>query len=147
MFKKSFILIGFVLFVLIAGCATVPLAPNDQDLALKKFPVPSENNAALYVYRNSFVGQALKKNIYLDGQFVGESANKVYFYREITPGEHQLSTESEFSDNSLVFQAESGQKYFAEQYIKMGVFVGGANLKMVSEEEGMKNVLECNLAK
>jgi len=29
----------------------------------------------------------------------------------------------------------------------MGVFIGGANVKMVSEEEGMKQVRKCGLAK
>lgn len=30
---------------------------------------------------------------------------------------------------------------------RMGVFVGGANVKQVSEDEGKKNVLESSLAK
>ena len=78
---------------------------------------------------------------------MGETANKTYFYKEIAPGEHQISTESEFSDNAITFQAEGGKNYFARQYIKMGVFVGGANLQMVSEQEGMEEVLKCRLAK
>lgn len=147
MIKKITIIAAFTFISLMTGCATVPMAPAEHDLTLKKFAVPSANMAGLYVYRNSFVGQALKKNVYVDGEFLGESANKVYFYKELAPGQHQLSTESEFSDNSIDFQADSGKLYFAEQYIKMGVFVGGANVRMVSEEEGMKNVLECHLAK
>lgn len=66
---------------------------------------------------------------------------------KLSQGEHTLSTEFEFSDNSLKFDAEAGNNYFFEQYIKMGVFVGGANLKQVSEQEGKKQVLECQLAK
>lgn len=100
----------------------------------------------MYIYRNSFVGQALKKTVTLDGVVVGETANKVYFYKEIAPGEHTLATESEFSDNTLTFTAGPGKTYFAEQYIKMGVFVGGAGLRMVDEEAGKKGVSECSLA-
>jgi len=55
------------------------------------------------------VGQALKKNIYLDGLLLGETANKTYSYKEIKPGQYQLSAESEFSDNTIKFQAESGK--------------------------------------
>jgi protein involved in sex pheromone biosynthesis len=69
---------------------------------------PEGDKAGLYVYRNTFVGQALKKTVYLDGSEIGETANKVYFYKDITPGEHQLSTESEFSDNSITFHASGG---------------------------------------
>jgi len=146
MIKRLLVVAMLVAISLVTGCATVPMAPKEQDLALKQFSKPADDKAGLYVYRNSFVGQALKKNVYVDGELLGETANKVYFYKLLQPGEHQLSTESEFSDNAISFTADGGKNYFAEQYIKMGVFVGGANVKMVSEEDGVKNVLECNLA-
>jgi hypothetical protein len=69
-----------------------------------------------------------------------------YFYKEVQSGGHILSTESEFSNNDLLLDAEAGRNYFVRQYIKMGLFVGGANLELVSEEEGKKGVLECKLA-
>lgn len=132
---------------LTVGCASVPMASKEADAAAKAFAQPSADKAGLYVYRDSFVGQALKKWIAVDSVRIGTSANKVYFYKEITPGSHTLSTESEFGENKILLQAEGGKNYFVEQYIKMGVFVGGAGLKMVSEEEGKKAVLNCGLAK
>lgn len=147
MFKRIILVAAVICVSLIAGCATVPLAPMEQDSALKAFPQPAADMAGLYIYRNSFVGQALKKNVYVDKVLLGETANKIYFYKEITPGQHEISTESEFSDNSITFQAEGGKNYFARQYIKMGVFVGGANIEMVSEQEGMEEVRQCRLAK
>lgn len=132
--------------LLLSGCATVPMASKEEDAKLKTFQKPSENKSGIYVYRNSFVGQALKKNIYINGVLIGESANKVFFFKEVEPGEVMLSTESEFSENNLTVKTEGGKNYFFEQYIKMGVFVGGAGLKAVSDTEGMKNVQECELA-
>ena len=123
------------------------MGSKEQDATLKNFSAPTENKAGLYIYRNTFVGQGLKKTVSLDGSVIGETANKVYFYKEITPGPHTLSTESEFSDNVINFQADAGKNYYAQQFIKMGVFVGGANLKMVDETEGKKEVLQCELAK
>jgi hypothetical protein len=147
MFKKTILGVVLIFIALLSGCASVPMAPKEQDTALKAFTQPGADKAGLYVFRNSVIGQALKKKVLLDGTVIGETANKVYFYKEITPGNHTLSTESEFSDNSLTFEAKSAENYFAEQYIKPGVFVGGANLKMVSAEEGKKGILECQLAK
>lgn len=63
-----------------------------------------------------------------------------YFYRAIKPGVHNLSTESEFGDNTLTLEVIGGENYFVRQYIKMGVFVGGANLELVSEEEGKESI-------
>lgn len=51
---------------LITGCASVPMASADRDAQLKRFSPPAGNNSGLYVYRNSFIGQALKKTVYLD---------------------------------------------------------------------------------
>lgn len=143
---RAVFVITIFFLALLVGCASVPMAPLEQDAAMKSFAPPPKDKAGLYIYRNSFVGQALKKNVYLDGVLLGETANKTYFYKQIAVGHHQLSTESEFSDNSTTFQAEGGKNYFAEQYIRMGIFVGGANIKMVSDQEGMTGVLNCGLA-
>ena len=123
------------------------MAPVEEDTARKTFSAPREGSTGLYIYRNSRFGGALKKSVYIDGDLIGESAPMTYIYREISPGEHRLSTESEFGDNDLVINTKAEQNYFVRQYIKMGVFVGGANLELVSEEAGKKGVLECKLAK
>ncbi|MCA8977789.1 MAG: DUF2846 domain-containing protein [Planctomycetes bacterium] len=121
------------------------MAPPEQDAASKTFTPPTDA-AAVYIYRDTFVGQALKKTLSIDGVVIGETANGVFFRREVGPGPHTLSTESEFGDNKLDFTAEIGRLYFFEQYIKMGVFVGGANLQAVSEEDGKAAVLGCHEA-
>lgn len=139
----------FVLLVGLAalvGCASVPLAPKENDAAAKRFTAPSSDSAGVYIFRNSFVGQALKKSVSIDGKAIGKTANKTYFFKTVAPGSHTLSTESEFGENAILFEAVGGKTYYARQYIKMGVLVGGSNLEMVSEEEGRKEVLECELA-
>jgi len=108
--------------------------------------LPPQESAGLYFYRNSTFGGALKKTVFVDGDFVGETAPMTYFYVDVKPGVHVLSTESEFSNNDLELNTKGGRNYFVRQYIKFGVFVGGANLELVSEEEGKQGVLECKLA-
>ena len=83
----------------------------------------------------------------MNNQSLGETAPMTYFYKEIEPGSHQISTESEFGYNHLTLETEAGRNYFVRQYIKMGVFVGGSNLEVVSEERAKKDILECQLAK
>jgi len=145
--KKIALFSSIAIALLISGCASVPKESKEKDSAAKTFSAPAAGQSGIYIYRNSFVGKALKKNVYIDGKLVGESANKVFFYNQVAPGTHKLSTESEFSDNALELKTEEGKNYFVEQYIKMGAFVGGANLKVVSEAEGKKEVLKCSLAK
>ena len=147
MFKRFVLLTALISSALLSGCASVPMGSKEQDAVLKTFPAPPTDSAGLYVYRNSFVGQALKKTIYVDGTYVGESANKTFFYKTLPPGNHKISTESEFSNNDLSLDVESGKNYFVRQFIKMGVFVGGAGLELISEAEGKKDILKCKLAK
>jgi hypothetical protein len=42
---------------------------------------------------------------------------------------------------------EAGKNYFIRQYIKMGVFVGGAGLEQVPEEQGKKDIAQLEMAK
>lgn len=132
---------------LISGCASVPMESKEASVKAKQFNPPSAGNSGLYIYRDSFVGKALKKDIWLNGKCLGESAPDVFFYDEVKGDqEHKLSTESEFSPNDLVIQTMAGQNYFIRQYIKLGVFVGGANLELVSEDEAKKAISSLELA-
>lgn len=147
MLKKQILLILITLSALLSGCASVPMASVAEDNEKKQFRLPSKDTAGLYIFRDTSLGAALKKSIYIDGNLIGETAANTYFYRDIKPGQHKLSTESEFGENDLAFNFEGGKNHFIRQYIKMGLFVGGAGLENVSESEGKNAVLQCDLAK
>ena len=130
------------------GCASVPKADLGSASQTKQLTAPTDGNARIYVYRsNNIVGGAIKKDIWIDGECLGESARGVFFYKDVQGNrEHVISTESEFSPNHLKLQTESGQQYYIQQYIKPGVLVGGANLKQVDSSVGEKAVSEYQLA-
>lgn len=132
---------------LFSGCASVPMENVERAAEAQKFNAPSEGKSGLYIYRAGSFGGALKKDVWVDGKCIGETAPNVFFYEEVEGDkEHKLSTESEFSPNDLLIQAKSGMLYFIRQYIKMGVFVGGAGLELVNEEEGKKSVTDLKMA-
>ena len=138
----------FTTALLVSGCASVEMASKTDSAKAKEFNPPSQGNAGMYIYRDSFVGQALKKDVWVDGKCIGESAPDVFFYTEVEGGKnHKVDTESEFSPNSLQVIAEAGKNYFIRQFIKMGAFVGGAGLEQVSEEQGKADVAKLEMAK
>lgn len=135
--------IALVTFIsaLVAGCASVPMEGVDRTVEAQKFNPPSEGSSGLYIYRSGSFGGALKKDIWIDEKCIGETAPNIFFYEEVEGDkEHKISTESEFSPNDLLITTKSGMLYFIRQYIKFGVFVGGAGLEIVAEEEGKKQV-------
>jgi Protein of unknown function (DUF2846) len=144
---RSFFALGLVLSLsVMVGCASVPMASKELDAKVKTFAAPSDGKAGLYIFRDSMFGAALTKTVSLDGKVIGATAGKTFFYTEVQPGSLTLATQSEFSDNSLGIAVQSGKNYFVRQFIKMGVFVGGANLELVDEKTGKEAVLQCELA-
>ncbi|THF63409.1 DUF2846 domain-containing protein [Pseudothauera rhizosphaerae] len=133
--------------MLMTGCASVDMASKEASDKAKRFDPPSAGQAGVYLYRNSFAGKSLKKDLWIDGECVGESAPDVFFYTEVKGGEkHKIETESEFSPNALELMFVAGKNYFIRQFIKMGAFVGGADLEEVSEEQGKADVAKLNMA-
>ncbi|WP_338410998.1 DUF2846 domain-containing protein, partial [Pseudoalteromonas nigrifaciens] len=126
-----------VTVLLATGCTSVPMESKEKSELAKQYNSPSEGKSGLYVYRAGSFGGALKKDVWLNGKCVGETAPNIFFYEEIEGNtEHKVSTESEFSPNDLLIKTESGKNYFVSQYIKMGVFVGGAGVELVDEKKG-----------
>ncbi|WP_245213613.1 DUF2846 domain-containing protein [Rhodoferax sp. AJA081-3] len=134
--------------VVMTGCASVSMESKDASSAAKRFGPPSEGNAQIYVFRSGSFGGALKKDIWINGECIGESAPNVFFVKEVKGDvEHKVSTESEFSPNDLVIKVKSGVNYFVRQFMKMGLLVGGAGVELVSEEDGKKEIAGLELAK
>ena len=132
-----------------AGCVSVPMAPAEENQKAKTFPAPDDGKSGLFIYRDSYAGKGLKKDVYLDGKCVGETADRVFFYTQVDGNQqHKVSTESEFSPNDLLLTMEAGKNYFVRQFIKIGVFVGGAGLEQVTDTEGQRVISkrEVNLA-
>jgi hypothetical protein len=137
MTPKLFLCTALASTLWLSGCASVPFASEHESLQAKSFPVPDENKAGLYIYRDSFLGKELKKDVYLDGKCLGETADKTFFYTQVAGGQsHTISTESEFSPNDISVFTEAGKNYFVRQYIKIGMFISGADVSQSTEQEG-----------
>ncbi|KGJ88004.1 DUF2846 domain-containing protein [Thalassotalea sp. ND16A] len=146
---KTALLATIIATTLLAGCSSVPMESKETTDLAKEFNAPSKDTAGIYVYRkDTFVGAALKKDVWIGKDCVGETAKGVFFYKEVPANEKlEVSTESEFSPNTLTINAKSGELYFVEQFIKMGAFVGGADLELAHAESGKSEVLRLGMAK
>ena len=99
------------------------------------------------MYRDSLFGGALKKDIFVNGKCIGESAPNTFFHTEVKGGKvYEIETESEFSPNKISVMAEAGKNYFIRQFIKMGVFIHGADLEIMSEETAKTAISKIDLA-
>ena len=144
--KRTILLATALATILLTGCASVATLSDEEKVQAINENGP-EGTARVYVYRDHMLGAVLYKDIYIDGKCLGESAPDTFFYTDVEGGKnHWISTESEFSPNHLYFYAESGKKYFFQQAIRLGIFVGGAVLTQVDPETGKNALYKCSLA-
>lgn len=146
---KPSLIIAALGLLFLSGCASVPMESEQMSNQVKQYNSPQPGKAGIYVFReDTVVGAALKKDVWIDKECVGETAKGVFFYHEVDgDSSHTISTESEFSPNDLILETVRGKLYFIEQFIKMGLFVGGAGLREVDTETGKKEVSGLKLAK
>ncbi|MDP5130551.1 MAG: DUF2846 domain-containing protein, partial [Paraglaciecola sp.] len=90
--KKALFSIA-IIAALATGCATVPMEQGESSKLAKQFTPPSEGKSGLYVYRKGSLGGALKKDVWINGECIGETAPDIFFYEEVDADrEHQIAT-------------------------------------------------------
>jgi hypothetical protein len=142
MFKKLVLVAIFTFGVV--GCASVPMGDVKKNAELKTF-TPKPGVAGVYIYRNESMGAAIRMDVEVDGKPIGQSAAKTYFYTELPPGKHTVTSKAENTD-SIEIDTIAGKLYYIWQEVKMGFLYARTKLQLVSEEEGKKGVLESDLA-
>jgi hypothetical protein len=91
------------------------------------------------------MGAAIKMDLTLDGKPIGQSAAKTYFYKEVEPGKHTITSTSENTD-TLEVDTKAGTLSFIWQEVKMGILYARTKLSLVDAETGKAGVLESKLA-
>ncbi len=138
-------LIGLLVGVsVLSGCASVAMVDPQRDAAANTFVAPADK-AGLYIYRNESMGAAVKMDVAIDGQAVGQTAANTYLYKEVAPGKRVITSSAE-NTATLEVDARPGALYYVWQEVKMGVLYARSKLHLVGEEEGKKGVLETRMA-
>lgn len=130
--------------IALTGCASVPMGDPQQDAALKTFKI-APDKAGIYVYRNESMGAAVKMDVAIDGQPLGQTAAKTFLYREVTPGKHTVTSSAENND-SVEVDVKAGTLAYIWQEVKMGIMYARTKLHIATEADGMKGVQETKLA-
>lgn len=126
------------------GCASVPMGDTKKDAELKTFSA-KPGVAGLYIYRNESMGAAIRMDVAVDGKNIGQTAAKTYFYTELSPGKHTITSKAENTD-TLEVNTVAGKLYYVWQEVKMGLMSARTKLSLVDEAEGKKGVQESQLA-
>jgi hypothetical protein len=129
----------------LVGCASVPMGDPAKDAALKTFAAPAADKAGLYIYRNESMGAAVKMDVSVDGQPIGQTVANSYLYKEVAPGKHTIASTAENTD-AIEIEAKPGSLNFIWQEVKMGILYARTKLHSVNDADGKKGVSETKLA-
>ena len=144
--KKISILIAVItcLFTL-SGCVADYASVDDEKFA-KTFKIKDPNTSQIYIYRpKHYFGSWMKKRVWVDGKFAADLTNETFFVAVVKPGQHIVSTRSEFGNNHITFKTKPGRNYYVKQNIKYGVFAPGSGIRLMSYKVAMKDILNLDL--
>lgn len=77
--------------LLLAGCASVPMAGPVGDTEGKRFDPPAPGYAVLYLYRSSILGSETVFSLADNQTPIGSLADKTWIRVEVAPGQHVIS--------------------------------------------------------
>lgn len=129
----------FLALSFLIGCAS---GPKYAEIA-KTIPELASYQGRIYIYRNSMFGGAIQPDVKLNGEVIGSSAPKGFYFVDRSPGDYKMMTSTEV-DRTLSFVLEKDQIRFVRLNCSMGFFVGHVYPELVDEAVGKKEINECS---
>ena len=105
------------------------LARNTNEILAKP------DSAGLYIDRDESMGAAVRMDVEVDDKPLGQAAARTYFYAELKPGKHTVTSKAENTD-TLEPDALPGKLYYVWQEVKMGLLYARTRLHPVDAAQG-----------
>ena len=128
------ILVGSFLF----SCASGPRFTEVQPNMFSESP----ELGRIFFYRTSVLGAALRPDVLLNNETVGEAIAQGFFYVDRRPGNYVVVTSTEV-ERKVSFTLESGQTRFIRFSTSFGFFVGHVYGELVEESVGLSEIKDC----
>lgn len=165
------LLCAMILFS-IHSCATVPTTnaqsqgnrlknsenqrgSEDEELSLPahltkaeavKFSPPAGMANLYIIRREAYLGCAFNIGIGLNGQQIGSLQTGSFLLKNISPGNHILSSFTQGETATKTFKASAGQNIFYDIKGDMGFFWMGTSIHKISDEDAKAAVRRCKRA-
>ena len=101
-----------------------------------------KDTGRIFFYRPSSFGAAIRPDVMLNNEKVGEAISHGFFYVDLKPGEYKVVTSTEV-ERTLSFVLDKGQTRYVRFSISMGFFVGHVYGELVEPDVGVKEIEDC----
>lgn len=125
-------------------CVAVPLATPADDVQAKRFEVPSNGLAKIYLVRPGTMEPKQKSEIFLDGKWFASLAPMTYLVMETSAGLHTIGSDLHQSSALRVDVASDKNTYVKEQLYQ---FFNSEKIffEIVDQQTGEADVLKSRL--
>jgi hypothetical protein len=107
-----------------------------------QMPGLGQDTGRIMFYRPSALGAALRPDVMLNNEKVGEAIAHGFFYVDRSPGEYRVVTTTEV-ERKLSFILERGQTRYVRFSTSFGFFAGHVYGELVDPDVGMKEIQGC----
>lgn len=137
--RYAFAFVGLLLTLSMAGCAT-SFKYTIKDTAVH--PDVRPDKALIYIIRPTSFGFTVPFEVHNDGNPVGVTKGKTFFYFFAEPGEHLITSKAENTAELRVI-VQAGKTYYIKQSVGMGVLYARNSLLVMEPEEAQKEIENC----
>jgi hypothetical protein len=138
---KVTVKIALVCIVLLSLGACATSGPKFSEYK-SQIQAPDPEFGRIYFYRTTALGAALKPDVILNQETVGEAIAHGFSYVDRAPGEYIVKTSTEV-ERKATFMLEKGQSRYIRFGVSMGFFVGHVYPELVDEKVGVDEINDC----
>jgi hypothetical protein len=135
------LVVPLVLAAGLGACASVPLAPSEQDVVGKQFAPPTEGQVALYIYREGVFGSAVVLPVSVGRRAIGALAANTWFLVDVPPGSYDVRCTGGENIDSRTVQLAPGETRYVEAAVRPGLFASRCAVFEVAPVTGQKAIL------
>ncbi len=107
-----------------------------------KIPALGADVGRIYFYRPSALGAAIRPDVLLNNDKVGEAIAHGFFYVDRSPGNYEVTTTTEVK-RTLSLVLEKGQTRYVRFSISLGFFAGHVYGELVEPDVGLAEIQDC----
>lgn len=109
--------IALLLFLLLTGCGSVPMAPAADDAAGKSFSPPAAGSSVLYVYRTDGLGRFATTDLSAGQRMLGSLVWNTWLRIDMQPGTYDVRCKYEDSTSSKLVTLAPGDIQYLAVYV------------------------------
>ncbi len=102
----------------------------------------SPDTGRIFFYRATALGAALQPKIVMNGEVVGKSIARGFFFKDVSPGKYEVVTSTEVK-RKVSFVLDNGQTRYIRFNVSMGFLVGHVYGELVDPKEALPEIEKC----